>query len=102
MPDQPQSDLPPLVDADTFILYCWTCAHNTAGTLYSLIWCLLAGKVELKRRLHARSEECLAWQSEVISLRERLGVAERAIAPLRYRVATQGKIIKELERKIKS
>lgn len=97
----PQAELPILRDPETFQLFCHTMAENCAGTLYGLIWMMLAGKVALKIRLKQCRAECLAWQSEVLKLRDRAGTTERAVAPLRDQLHTARRIIKELEKKSK-
>lgn len=77
--------------AEEFLLFCLTCSSTSAdhgSEFYALIWLLVASKVELKRRLHNRSSECLAWQSEVVNLRERTATLERAAEPMRRQIRT--------------
>ncbi len=88
-------DFPRNVD---FQIYCYTAAGNAAGTLYGLLWLLLAGKVDLANRLATAKAECLAWQSEAAALRERANVAERAVKPLRDQLHTAKRMLKELSR----
>lgn len=90
-----------ITDPNAFKLYCFMCAKNTEGTLYSLIWIFLATNVELSQSLRLYKNECLRLRLDLKEAQDRIGVLNRRSDILKSKMATLLKHNEEMHRALK-